>query len=150
MRVRALTLTQPWATLVAIGAKKIETRSWHTFYRGPLVIHASKTFPAWAIACTVREPFRSALGVSWRELPLGAALAVCRMVSCMPTELRNNIPEPEHSFGDFAPGRAAWLLDDVHRFPEPLSMRGMQGLWWAEIPDAFLPAALHEGRGVRP
>lgn len=40
--MRCLTLTQPWATLVAIGAKRIETRSWSTSYRGPLAIHAGK------------------------------------------------------------------------------------------------------------
>lgn len=28
-----LIFTQPWATLVAIGAKRIETRSWSTTYR---------------------------------------------------------------------------------------------------------------------
>ena len=40
--MKVLTLTQPWATLVAIGAKHIETRSWATSYRGPLAIHAGK------------------------------------------------------------------------------------------------------------
>lgn len=40
--MKAITLTQPWATLVAIGAKRIETRSWATRYRGPLAIHAAK------------------------------------------------------------------------------------------------------------
>ena len=39
--MKVLTLTQPWATLVAIGAKRIETRSWATKYRGPLLIHAA-------------------------------------------------------------------------------------------------------------
>lgn len=40
--MKALTLTQPWATLVAIAAKKFETRSWYTSYRGQLAIHASR------------------------------------------------------------------------------------------------------------
>ncbi len=40
--MRTLTLTQPWATLVALGAKTIETRSWQTSYRGPLAIHAGQ------------------------------------------------------------------------------------------------------------
>src|SRR4051812_42520238 len=43
--VKVLSLTQPWASLVAIGAKQIETRSWRTHYRGPLLIHASAGFP---------------------------------------------------------------------------------------------------------
>lgn len=41
--MNALTLMQPWATLVAIGAKRIETRSWATRYRGPSAIHAART-----------------------------------------------------------------------------------------------------------
>lgn len=40
--MKALTLTQPYATLVAIGEKRLETRSWRTSYRGPLAIHAAK------------------------------------------------------------------------------------------------------------
>lgn len=40
--MKVLTVTEPWATLIAIGAKQIETRSWPTGYRGPIAIHASK------------------------------------------------------------------------------------------------------------
>jgi hypothetical protein len=40
--MKVLTLAQPWATLVAIGAKKIETRSWPTNYRGPLAIQFAR------------------------------------------------------------------------------------------------------------
>src|SRR5258708_5270609 len=43
--VKALTLWQPWASLIAVGAKTIETRSWSTSYRGPLAIHAAKRKP---------------------------------------------------------------------------------------------------------
>ena len=40
--MKTLTFLQPWATLVALEAKRIETRSWRTSYRWPLAIHASK------------------------------------------------------------------------------------------------------------
>lgn len=53
--MKALTLTQPWATLVAIGAKQIETRSWKTDYRGPLAIHAAKGFPKEARALVLND-----------------------------------------------------------------------------------------------
>lgn len=43
--MKALTLWQPWASLVALGIKTIETRSWSTQYRGPLAIHAAKRKP---------------------------------------------------------------------------------------------------------
>lgn len=41
--MKAISLWQPWATLVAVGAKHIETRSWGTRYRGPVAIHAART-----------------------------------------------------------------------------------------------------------
>ena len=40
--MKALTVKQPWAHLIAAGAKRWETRSWSTNYRGLLAIHASK------------------------------------------------------------------------------------------------------------
>lgn len=40
--MKALTIRQPWASLIAAGVKTIETRSWTTGYRGPLLIHAGK------------------------------------------------------------------------------------------------------------
>ena len=39
--MRALTLWQPYASLIAMGVKVYETRSWGTAYRGDLVIHAA-------------------------------------------------------------------------------------------------------------
>jgi hypothetical protein len=40
--MKVISILQPWASLVALGHKKIETRSWNTKYRGELLIHASK------------------------------------------------------------------------------------------------------------
>jgi eukaryotic-like serine/threonine-protein kinase len=43
--MKCLSLHQPGATLLTLGAKRYETRSWRTEYRGPLLIHASVSFP---------------------------------------------------------------------------------------------------------
>jgi hypothetical protein len=43
MRARAISLRQPWASLIVYGLKTVEIRTWQTDYRGPLLIHASKT-----------------------------------------------------------------------------------------------------------
>lgn len=40
--MKAITLWQPYATLIAEGHKVYETRSWATSYRGVMVVHASK------------------------------------------------------------------------------------------------------------
>ena len=44
--MKVLSLLQPWATLVVLGAKKYEVRGWQTAYRGPLLIHASAKKPS--------------------------------------------------------------------------------------------------------
>ena len=40
--LKAITIHQPWADAILLGLKHYETRSWHTAYRGPIAIHASK------------------------------------------------------------------------------------------------------------
>ena len=41
--IKAISLWQPWASLIVCGAKEIETRSWSTKVRGTVAIHAAKT-----------------------------------------------------------------------------------------------------------
>lgn len=59
--MKALSLTQPWASLIAIGAKRVETRSWSTNHRGPVAIHAAKGFPKFARDLVWAEPFQGRL-----------------------------------------------------------------------------------------
>jgi len=40
--MKALTISQPFASLIASGSKFVENRTWPTSYRGPLAIHAGK------------------------------------------------------------------------------------------------------------
>lgn len=134
--LKALTLQQPWATLVAMGAKRIETRSWRTRYRGPLAIHAAAGLPPAARAACLHPPLEAALRAAdvWppESLPRGAVLAVTCLLACARIGPDTIPPEPERSFGDYAPGRWAWLLEDVHALPQPIPVRGALGLWeWA-------------------
>jgi hypothetical protein len=141
VEVKALTLRQPYATLVAIGAKRIETRSWRTHYRGPLAIHAAATFARHARELCSREPFRSALWASGYaqagSLPVGLVIARCRLLDCLPTWAEaglehGEIPpagSAEWAFGDYRPGRFMWLLADVEPVEPPRPARGALGLW---------------------
>lgn len=153
--MRCITLTQPWATLVAIGAKRIETRSWRTDYRGPLAIHAAKGastigWPQINHICRHTEPFKSVLNLDRHPadaLPLGAIVAVCELEGCYPTTqddggnvayllanrhgARELMPVwgNERAFGDYSPGRFAWVLRNVRALPEPIPVKGALGLW---------------------
>jgi hypothetical protein len=117
--MKAISLTQPWATLVAIGAKRIETRSWATKYRGPIAIHAAKGFPAWCRDLCDTPPFRGVLRARYlgaSDLPLGAVLAITDIIDCLPTRVvQNNITmftdaPYELEFGDYCDGRFGFLF----------------------------------------
>lgn len=64
--MKLISLWEPWASLMAIGAKKIETRSWATSYRGWLAIHAAKRWTAAERDFASDRLCITALGGSWR------------------------------------------------------------------------------------
>lgn len=140
--MKAITLWQPWASLVAYREKRIETRSWYTAYRGPLAIHAAKNFPTEAKKLCRHGEFLPALirhfkGWDWfydmypSNISLGCVIAICRLSSCIQITESNasGLSEQERAFGNFTPGRFAWMLDDVKRVKTPIPARGFQGLW---------------------
>lgn len=133
--MKALTLTQPWATLVAIGAKKIETRSWNTNYRGRLAIHAAKGFPGAARSIAFRnEYFKSALTAagyqSPDDLPVGVVLGGCNLVRVERiTDQTLTPPMPEYEFGSYDVGRYMWYLEDFVRYSAPIPAKGALSLW---------------------
>ena len=42
--MKALTIKEPWASLIINGYKTYEFRSWNTSYRGKILIHAGRGF----------------------------------------------------------------------------------------------------------
>src|SRR5689334_5342976 len=132
--MRGLSLTQPWASLMAIGAKTIETRSRRWSYRGWVAIHASKEFPKDARRLCYQEPFASALAkhgyVREGQLPLSSIIALVEISDCWQTEdVATRISGTERAFGDYRPGRSAYFTRRLIRLPEPIPARGMLGLW---------------------
>lgn len=151
--MKALTLYQPWATLVAVGAKRIETRSWSTNYRGPLAIHASKNKKFinrhnGDYIC-YKEPFHSVLlnfPQAWPfgVFPLGVIVAICELVTVKQIDQFDWEPhqkgwqvgnhfweasDQEKAFGDYTPGRFAWFLSDIEILKRPIDIKGAMGLW---------------------
>jgi len=110
----ALTLWQPWASLVALGVKRYETRSWRTSYRGRLAIHAAKRLvPVEGYAGALIAARLGEAGLRLDSLPLGAVVATCTLVDCYPVEsLWGELVDmgDEWAFGDWRIGRYAWRL----------------------------------------
>ncbi len=137
--IRAISLWQPWASLVALGVKRFETRSWATPHRGELAIHAAKCEP-WPLSDAV-EPLARAGYARWADLPRGAVLCIVRLVDVLPVELvvgeivPYSAANQELAFGDYTAGRYAWRLEMVEVFDPPIPVRGAQGLWWWRRPE---------------
>ena len=130
--MKAITLHQPWASLVALGKKKIETRSWATNHRGVLAIHAAKYYPNDRRSLTHTYPFADCLrGAIPCHQRLGVVVWTCTLIDCvkMTPEFIDTIEEPERSFGWYKPGRYAWVLRDIYQLKNPIEARGQQGLW---------------------
>lgn len=141
--MKALSLWQPWASAIALGAKTIETRSWSTSYRGPIAIHAAKRKVIGELEALQRSKISDFVGqMPWSlKLPFGAIVATAKLVDCVPSNSwkLHNMSSSNFYLGDFSPGRFAWLLEDVVALPEPIPYRGAQGLF--EIPDEVLEVA---------
>lgn len=148
--MKALTVWQPWASMLVAGVKGIETRSWATHYRGPLAVHAA--------ALTFDRVFNSLGHVrgavaferlcmellqtdNLRDLPKGCIVGTVNVVACVkvpPPPLEGwagcgvygrTLTEDELALGGYTPGRFAWVCEDPVTFARPVPYRGRQGLW---------------------
>lgn len=141
--MKVLTIQQPWASLIMLGTKTIETRSWDTKYRGPLLIHAAAGMPRLNMELCSKEPFKRYVS-EWYMLPLGKILGkVMLSETCSSAYLKKCFrfnPEwflpYEQSFGDYSPNRYGWELTDVEVFKTPIPAKGQLGLW--NFPDKKL------------
>ncbi|SNC62354.1 ASCH domain-containing protein [Hymenobacter gelipurpurascens] len=152
--MKALSLIQPYATLIQLGYKQFETRSWSTKHRGHLAIHASVGKPYWARhVCENNSYIREALakhGLTFDSLPRGAILGTCNVDDCfniigkdsivgLTTKAgevvvaKGDLSQMEIAAGDYCEGRFAWKLSDVVTIMPPIPCRGSLSLW--QVPD---------------
>lgn len=147
--MKIITLHQPWASLMALGLKRYETRHWPTDYRGPLLIHAAKRsvngggIRVWLDAQQIanikpsgpEDPF-----FTYLNLPLGSIVAIANLTKCL--EMMNGWVETdppegftviqskselERAVGLWEPGRFALRLDNVRSLPNPIPFKSRQG-----------------------
>lgn len=130
--MRALTIQQPFAELIAQGVKRVENRTWRTRYRGPLVIHAGRGRD-WLARADAEDIARAG-----DDLALGVVVAVAELVACVEIgELFTvgTLLGEDWSRHEYAHGPWCWLLANVRRLAEPIPAAGRQSLW--TIPSAL-------------
>ena len=136
--MKALTLWQPWASLIALGHKTIETRGWATRFRGPIAIHAAKRFGRTEQLMCDTWPFNQVLKAK-QKFPLGAIVATATLTDCIQIgvdtgseryqafEAQLEEHPYEREFGDYVVERWAWRLQDVTPRLTAVRVRGAQG-----------------------
>lgn len=127
--MNVLSITEPYATLIKNGIKRIETRSWKTNYRGKLFIHASST----KIPKEYRENKELMSLVDINDLNFGNIICSCDLVDCilMTDEFINKIKENKNEYicGFYKVGRYAWVLDNIKALDKPIPAKGHLGIW---------------------
>ena len=128
--MKAISLWQPWASAMALGWKRNETRSWATSYRGPLLIHAAKKAIGWP-SIYIQSLFD---GIAFQptDLPRGCLLCMVNLVDCKRILLHNRPRGVEFELGTYTPGRFMWITEQLEIF-DPIPFRGSQRIF--EVPD---------------
>lgn len=154
-KLKAITIPQPRATLLALGAIQYEVRTWRPEYLGPILIHAgARKRPgqdgfeqqARDFKLCYEEPFRTLLreaGYTYvNDLPFGAFVAAARLKAVYWGEmvrLRLAEDSPERHFSDFGDRLRVWQFWHVLRWVDPLPVSGKPGLWEWDCPAGFRP-----------
>jgi hypothetical protein len=113
--MKALTIAQPYADMIAKHEKLIENRTWATSYRGPLAIHAGKS-RSWL----EEDDEKERQGMVFGAIVAIADLRDCTRLEDLPLDLRTS----KHANGPWC-----WVLRDVRPLSMPVFCRGAQGLW---------------------
>jgi activating signal cointegrator 1 len=113
--IPAITISQPWARLIANGDKRIENRIWKTDYRGPIAIHAGKG-TQW-VPRTLISAFMT-----------GGIVALAELIDCVPVGLLEQQLPPDDPQRQFMSGPWCLILRNVQH-TDFVEVRGQQGLW---------------------
>lgn len=139
--MKVISIMQPWASLIVMGAKKIETKNWKTHHRGPLLIHANMTDRYSKQLCSL-PPYNKFIR-HWTDLPYGSIIGQVNLQTCEPAEdIQHliykkqqiifgefiNIPADELHFGNFS-NKYGWIFSDAFQFQQTIEASGKMKMW---------------------
>ncbi len=150
--MKAITLWQPWASLIAAEVKRFETRSWappEALIGERVAIHAAARRPITDLALGVNGTLEDEFGGHWfQDIPRGAIVCTARLAGAYQVltgrqddlgcvDLGAHVPgsDPDlcavqaDAFGDFRQARWLWLLTEVEALDPAIPARGRQGFW---------------------
>lgn len=124
--MKALTVRQPWASLIIRGGKDIENRDWYTGIRGRVAIHTSAKLLKSEMdsACGLMRSFipRFSRRIFERDFfPVGAIIGTVEIVDCV-----------HHSDSPWFQGQYGFVLSDPRPVITPILCKGALGFW--EVP----------------
>jgi ASCH domain len=127
--MKCVSVHQPWAWAIFHAGKGVENRSWRTKYRGPLLIHASKSRRSYDREAALYWPSRYGVDLpAWDELPAGAIVGIVDLVDCLPPA----------GLGPWAEGPVCWVFARPRTFAVPVPFRGAQLLF--DVPGELIPS----------
>lgn len=132
--MKAITVKQPWASLIVSGLKDIENRKWKTTFRGRVLIHASnsKDLDNLPLDTIFTTPQINALKQHYSEnvlcsfiYPHGEIIGSVEIVDCVVNhtsvwaEKSSNEDKPIYN----------WVLANPIKFKNPIPAKGKLSFW---------------------
>lgn len=121
--MKAITIKQPWATLIVKGYKKYEFRTWKTKYRGELLIHAGKG---------IDKKYIKQMESLNLDFPNSKIIGKVNLVDCI--ELNEGINQKINNefplvYGEKSREGYAWRLEEPVEITSNKVVNGKLSLW---------------------
>lgn len=123
--MKVLTIKQPWASLIMLGLKKYEFRSWKTDYRGELLIHAGK-----GIDKDGMERLKKYIP---EDIPYEGIIGKVRLIDCIKTSSEFYDKVQKENKDIYAKSvfnqDYAWQMEVIEVYDNPIKVKGKLRLW---------------------
>ena len=128
--MKALSIKQPWASLISHGDKRIETRTWSTGYRGDILLVSSKR---------PDEAGMKFFSFDKGKFLYGKALCIAELVECRIMLLSDE----KAARCSFVVDTYAWVLGNI-RVIDPFEVKGQLGIYEVELPESCILKKIKE------